>query len=103
MHFEKLLSYHILDLGHQNHFHQTQRYGAILGGKNNTVNCNVNAAFIVGSDITADRGCTTFMNSLDTKGDVDFELSCIPTSDSGLRQGQIYRTGSAFDEIRIKL
>jgi hypothetical protein len=79
------------------------QHSAILGGKKNLMETGINSTFIIGSNITASRACTTFMNSLDTRGDVDFELSCIPTSDVGLRQGQLYRTGSNFDEIRIKL
>ena len=76
-------------------------YSAILGGKNNHItHCNT---FIIGSDITSARSCTTFVNSFDVSGSLDMNLSEVPTSSIGLRQGQIYRTGSAFDELRIKL
>ena len=91
---------------------------SVLGGFNNTVSSSVDSSimggrdncilgldrtFIVGSNLTADRACTTFVNSLDISSSLDFTLSEIPTSDVGLRQGQLYRTGSNFDELRIKL
>ena len=76
-------------------------HSAILGGALNTL-CH-NNSFIVGSNLTSTRACTTFMNSTDISGSVDLNPSEIPTSDVGLRVGQLYRTGSAFDEIRIKL
>jgi hypothetical protein len=42
---------------------------------------------IVGSNITADRVCATFVNNLSIKN--------IPTSGAGLPSGSIYRIGNA--------
>jgi hypothetical protein len=50
-------------------------YSAILGGQSNTIS-NFACTFIVGSNITADRCCATFVNNLSIKN--------IPTSDAGL-------------------
>jgi hypothetical protein len=56
-------------------------YGGILGGLTNTVS---NAcSFIVGSNITSDRACTTFVNALSMK--------TIPTSTAGLPSGMVWR------------
>jgi hypothetical protein len=41
---------------------------------------------IVGSDITADRACATFVNNL--------SIMNIPTSYSGLPIGSVWRSGS---------
>lgn len=78
-------------------------WSSILGGQCNIVNDGHNNTFIIGSNLTSSRACTTFMNSTDISGSVDLNPDQIPTSDVGLRVGQLYRTGSAFDEIRIKL
>ena len=75
---------------------------SIMGGRDNCIQ-GLDRTFIIGSNLTADRACTTFVNSLDISSSLDFTLSEIPTSDVGLRQGQLYRTGSNFDELRIKL
>jgi hypothetical protein len=53
---------------------------AILGGVCNTAGCN--CAFIVGSNITADRACTTFVNNLSIKN--------IPTAAAGLPSGSVW-------------
>jgi hypothetical protein len=53
----------------------------ILGGRNNSTN-NCNCAMIVGSCITADRECTTFVNNLSIKN--------IPTSSVGLPSGSVW-------------
>ena len=59
---------------------------AILGGCGNTTGTCANA-MIVGSNITADRVCTTFVNNLSIKN--------IPTSSVGLPSGSIYRSGNS--------
>jgi hypothetical protein len=43
---------------------------------------------IVGSNITADRVCTTFVNNLSIKN--------IPTSGAGLPDGSVFRIGGAL-------
>lgn len=75
---------------------------SVLGGRNNTIT-NLNNTFVIGSDLTAERECTSFVNSFDISGSLDMNLFEVPTSSVGLRTGQVYRTGSAFDELRIKL
>jgi len=59
---------------------------AILGGGYNDTNTCA-CAMIVGSNITADRVCTTFVNNLSIKN--------IPSSSVGLPSGSIYRIGNA--------
>ena len=54
---------------------------AILGGSSNTTNTCA-CAMIVGSNITADRVCATFVNNLSIKN--------IPTSSAGLPSGSVW-------------
>ena len=54
---------------------------SILGGSSNTL--QTNKSFIVGSDITSDRACTTFVNNLSIKN--------VPTSPTGLPSGLVWR------------
>jgi hypothetical protein len=56
-------------------------YTGILGGRDNSTN-NCNCAMIVGSCITADRECATFVNNLSIKN--------IPTSSAGLPSGSVW-------------
>jgi hypothetical protein len=57
-------------------------YSGILGGQGNNI-CGCNCSFIVGSNICADRTCTTFVNTLSVKN--------MPTeSDLPLPSGVIY-------------
>jgi hypothetical protein len=60
---------------------------AILGGQCNTTN-NYTKTMIVGSDICANRGCTTFVNNL--------SIIDIPTSGVGLPVGSVYRNGNSL-------
>ena len=46
--------------------HVCNLYGGILGGISNTVSHN--CSFIVGSNLTSDKACYTFMNNLDVAG-----------------------------------
>jgi hypothetical protein len=59
---------------------------AILGGENNNTS-TFEEAMIIGSNITANRACTTFVNNLSIRN--------IPTSSAGLPSGSIYRIGSS--------
>ena len=61
-------------------------YGGILGGKNNDT-CGCISAFIIGSDITANRDCATFVNNL--------SITQLPTSSAGLPSGSLYYDNSA--------
>jgi hypothetical protein len=54
----------------------------ILGGENNILE-NYNKSFIIGSDITSDRACATFVNNLSIKN--------IPTDVTGLPSGSVWR------------
>jgi len=76
---------------------------AIVGGENNCIPASVNDSFIMGSNLVSQRACTSFVNSFDISGSLDMNLLQVPTSSIGLRTGQVYRTGSSFDELRIKL
>ena len=62
----------------------------ILGGCSNTTNAN-NCAFIVGSNITADRVCATFVNNLSIKN--------IPTASAGLPSGSVWRNGTVLEIV----
>jgi hypothetical protein len=53
---------------------------------NNTNSCA--CAMIVGSNITADRVCATFVNNL--------SIMNIPTSGAGLPPGSVYRVGNSL-------
>jgi hypothetical protein len=53
----------------------------VLGGCLNLASCA--CSFIVGSNITSDRVCTTFVNNLSIK--------TIPTSSAGLPSGAVWR------------
>jgi hypothetical protein len=62
-------------------------FSSILGGRfNNTCTCA--CTMIVGSNITANRACATFVNNL--------SIMNIPTSNAGLPSGSVYRVGSAL-------
>ena len=80
-------------------------YSTILNGTNNTASgyrsfiaggqCNNTCAladtFIVGSCISADRICTTFVNNLSIKN--------IPTSSAGLPSGSVWSDGGTLKII----
>ena len=59
----------------------------IAGGSSNTT-CSFDCAMLIGSNLTADRVCTTFVNNLSIKN--------IPTSASGLPSGSVWRSGSSL-------
>jgi len=46
-------------------------FSGILGGSNNTLGTAADKSFIIGSNITADAACTTFVNNLSTTGDAN--------------------------------
>jgi hypothetical protein len=54
----------------------------ILGGENNRLE-NDDKSFIIGSDITSNRACTTFVNNL--------SIMDIPTSTTGLPSKSVWR------------
>ena len=56
-------------------------YNGIFGGTSNTICCQ-QYTFIIGSNINADRECTTFVNNLSIMG--------LPNSPSGLPSGSLY-------------
>ncbi len=57
--------------------------GFIAGGCNNKITQFNQCAFVLGSNITTNRSCTTFVNNL--------SIMNIPTSATGLPSGSIYR------------
>ena len=67
-------------------------YNTIVGGRNNKMSGPFGQSnfgediVIAGSNITADRSCTTFVNNLSIKN--------IPTSDTNLPSGSIWRESS---------
>jgi hypothetical protein len=64
----------------------------VVGGKcNNVAGCA--CAMILGSNITADRVCATFVNNLSIKD--------IPTSSAGLPSGSVWRDSTAGDVLKI--
>lgn len=74
--------------GGQNNRTQAQHSG-VLGGVNNLSNCS--CSFIVGSNITTNRTCATFVNNL--------SIMDIPTSASGLPSGAVWRSGTALQIV----
>lgn len=64
-------------------------YSGIAGGY---LNCVANQkSFIVGSEITTDRACTTFVNNLSIKN--------IPTSAAGLPAGSVWNNGGVLNIV----
>ena len=59
-------------------------FSGIMGGNANTINDN-GCSFIIGSNIVADRSCTTFVNNL--------SIMNIATASAGLPTGAIWRDG----------
>jgi hypothetical protein len=82
-------TYSFVGGGESNLINQFNPYSGILGGSGNTVNHN--RSFIVGSNITSDRDCATFVNNLSIKN--------IPTSSTGLPSGSIYKDANGFLKI----
>jgi len=62
----------------------------IAGGLNNNT-CSQCKSFIVGSDISADRVCATFVNNLSIKD--------IPTSSAGLPSGSVWNNGGVLNIV----
>ena len=65
-------------------------YSGILSGKSNNTN-SCACAMIVGSNITANRICATFVNNL--------SIVNIPTSSAGLPTGSVWRNGTVLEII----
>ena len=65
----------------------TGNYSSILGGISNKT-CTCTCAMIVGSNICANRSCSTFVNNL--------SIMNIPTSGAGLPAGSVYRVGNSL-------
>lgn len=63
-------------------------FSGILGGKCNAITSLYSDTMIVGSCITADRSCATFVNNLSIKN--------IPTSSSGLPSGSVWSDGGVL-------
>jgi hypothetical protein len=64
-------------------------FGGILGGCCNVISNDI--SFIVGSNITTDRVCTTFVNNLSIKN--------IPTAAAGLPSGSVWRNGNILNIV----
>jgi len=65
-------------------------YSSILGGACNNTS-TFDKAMIVGSNITADRACATFVNNLSIKS--------IPTSAAGLPSGAVWNNGGVLNIV----
>ena len=66
-------------------------YSSILGGFGNTILASSSCSFIIGSNIVANRTCTTFMNNL--------SLMNLPTSSTGLPVGAVWRNGNVLNIV----
>lgn len=64
---------------------------SILGGIQNVIPAVNNESFILGSCITADRSCATFVNNL--------SIMNIPTSPVGLPAGSIWKNGAVLNIV----
>jgi hypothetical protein len=62
-------------------------FSTIISGTNNNI-CEHNRSIILGSDITANRSCTAFVNNL--------SIMNIPTSSAGLPPGSIWSDGGTL-------
>jgi len=67
------------------------RGSGILGGCDNVVPASCDHAMIVGSDITADRVCATFVNNLSIKN--------IPTASTGLPSGSVWSNSGVLNIV----
>jgi len=65
-------------------------HSAILGGTNNNTS-TFTCAMIVGTNITADRACATFVNNLSIKN--------IPTNPTGLPSGSVWRNSLTLNIV----
>jgi hypothetical protein len=65
------------------------QYSAVLAGLFNIASCA--RSYIVGSNITSDRICTTFVNNLSIKN--------IPTSSAGLPSGSVWANGTVLEIV----
>jgi hypothetical protein len=70
----------------------SSNYSGILGGKNNDTG-EFNHSMIVGSDISANRECTTFVNNL--------SILEIPDGSAGLPSGAIYKCSTDCNRLYI--
>ncbi len=59
-------------------------FGSILGGASNRINSDHNSSFIIGTSLSSNAACTTFVNNLSTPGVIN---SCSITSLDGVRVG----------------
>lgn len=67
------------------------RASGVLGGCNNVVPASCDCAMIIGSNITADRVCATFVNNLSIKN--------IPTSSAGLPSGSVWNNSGVLNIV----
>jgi formyltetrahydrofolate hydrolase len=71
-------------------------HSGILGGVSNTVTHN--CSFIIGSNLTSDKACTTFMNNVHITGSTTangiLQLSRRDTTPTGV-EGMVIASGSA--------
>jgi hypothetical protein len=65
-------------------------YSSVLGGKSNTT-AGFADVMVVGSNLTANRACTTFVNNL--------SIMNIPTSSAGLPAGAVWRSGNVLNIV----
>ena len=82
--------YNFIGVGGENCICGGASRNTIIGGISNII-YNLCDTHIVGSNITADRDCTTFVNNL--------SIMNIPTSGAGYPVGTVYRVGAG---LRIK-
>lgn len=77
-------------------------YSGILGGEENDTN-GCPSSFIVGSCITADRECTTFVNNLSVvNGGVFIHFASLPTTDPS-EEGQVWRESDGSGGWNLKI
>ena len=66
-------------------------YASFIAGGVCNDTCSLTKSFIVGSDISADRECATFVNNLSIKN--------IPTSSAGLPSGSVWNNGGVLNIV----
>jgi len=66
-------------------------FSSILAGSGNTITSANTTSFIIGSNITADMACATFVNKLSIKN--------VPTSSAGLPSGAIWSNAGVLNIV----
>ena len=83
--------YSVIVSGRTNSIAANADHSGILTGCNNVIPASCTCAMIIGSNITADRVCATFVNNLSIKN--------IPTASTGLPSGSVWSNSGVLNIV----